>query len=217
MNTILFNDDNKSGRDAIGVMLKRENFTPILAGGAQISLESALALQPHLLLVDLHSPDMDERELHLQPHTPRIRIPIIVLGAFGDQTRKIPELEAEAVGTGWLLTRIRALLQSTSLDTEVLAFADVEVDISRRVVWKRGEEVKLTRTEYNLLAHFLTNPGRILTRDMLLNSVWGYQSFTHTRTVDAHVARLRQKLEPARGGTRHFRTVHGVGYRFMPQ
>jgi DNA-binding response OmpR family regulator len=76
--------------------------------------------------------------------------------------------------------------------------------------------LKVTRAEYNLLTFFLQNPDRALTREMILNSVWGYDSFPNTRTVDAHVVRLRQKLEPDSGNPRHFLTVHGVGYRFLP-
>jgi DNA-binding response OmpR family regulator len=97
-----------------------------------------------------------------------------------------------------------------------MEFADVEVDLTRRVVSRNGEELKLTRAEYNLLTYFLQNPDRALTRDTLLNTVWGYDSSPQTRTVDAHVVRLRQKLEQDSGNPRHFLTVHGVGYRFLP-
>ena len=84
------------------------------------------------------------------------------------------------------------------------------------VVSRRGEDLKLTPAEYNLLAYFVQNPDRPLTRDMILNSVWGYEFFPNTRTVDAHVVKLRQKLEPDNNTPRHFLTVHGVGYRFVP-
>ena len=76
--------------------------------------------------------------------------------------------------------------------------------------------MRFTRAEFNLLTFFLQNPDRALTRDMILNSVWGYESFPNTRTVDAHVVRLRQKLEVESNAPRHFVTVHGVGYRFLP-
>jgi DNA-binding response OmpR family regulator len=116
-----------------------------------------------------------------------------------------------------LLARIRAVLRrSAADDNKVIAFADVEVDLDRRVVRRRGDEIKLTRAEFNLLTFFLQNPERALTRDMILNSVWGYESFPNTRTVDAHVVRLRQKLEPDVNAPRHFITLHGVGYRFLP-
>ena len=95
-------------------------------------------------------------------------------------------------------------------------FGDVEVDLERRVVRKKGAEVKFTPAEYNLLTFFLQNPDRPLSRDMILNSVWGYESFPNTRTVDAHVVRLRQKLETDPIAPRYFITLHKVGYRFLP-
>ena len=98
----------------------------------------------------------------------------------------------------------------------MLAFADTQVDIERRVVTRRGQEIKFTPAEYNLLTFFLQNPDRPLSRDMILNSVWGYESFPNTRTVDAHVVRLRQKLEADPNVPRHFLTLHKVGYRFLP-
>jgi DNA-binding response OmpR family regulator len=98
----------------------------------------------------------------------------------------------------------------------VLEFGQVEVDLTRRIVQRSGRELKLTRAEYNLLTYFLQNPDRVLTRKTILNSVWGYDYCPNTRTVDAHVVRLRQKLEPEGARPRHFLTVHGVGYRFLP-
>ena len=98
----------------------------------------------------------------------------------------------------------------------MLAFDDVEVDLTRRMVTNKEEELKLTRVEYNLLSYFLQNPDRALTRDMILNSVRGHESFPNTRMVDAHVVRLRQKLELDAGHPQHFLTVRAVGYRFLP-
>ena len=94
--------------------------------------------------------------------------------------------------------------------------SQLQRDIERRVVVRKGEEVKLTPAEYNLLVFFLQNTDRPLTRDVILNSVWGYNSFPNTRTVDAHIVKLRQKFEADVAVPRHFLTVHGVGYRFLP-
>ena len=150
--------------------------------------------------------------------------PIIVLSAAGDEVDKVLLLEIGAddyvvkpFGSRELLARIRALLRRSSPDArKVFHFADAEIDVDRRLVSRHGEDLKLTPAEYNLLTYFLQNPDRPLTRDMILNSVWGYQSFPNTRTVDAHVVKLRQKLEPDPNLPRHFLTVHGVGYRFVP-
>ena len=153
-----------------------------------------------------------------------MKTPLIVLSAIGDEMDKVLLLEIGAddyvvkpFGTRELLARIRALLRRSSPEeNKVLRFGNVEVDLTRRGVLKGGDELKMTRAEYNLLTYFLQNPDRALTRDMILNSVWGYESFPNTRTVDAHVVRLRQKLEPDAACPRYFLTVHGVGYRFLP-
>jgi DNA-binding response OmpR family regulator len=153
-----------------------------------------------------------------------VTTPIIVLSAVGDEVDKVLLLEIGAddyvvkpFGTRELMARIRAVLRRSSADArKVVHFSDTEVDFERRVVRRRGEELKFTPAEYNLLCYFLHNPDRPLTRDMILNSVWGYEFFPNTRTVDAHVVKLRQKLEPEPNTPRHFLTVHGVGYRFVP-
>ncbi len=146
------------------------------------------------------------------------------LSAVGEEIDKVLLLEIGAddymvkpFGMRELLARIRAVLRRAPGETErALSFADVQVDIERRTVMRRGHEVKFTPAEYNLLTFFLQNPDRPLSRDMILNSVWGYESFPNTRTVDAHVVRLRQKLEADPNCPRHFITLHKVGYRFLP-
>jgi DNA-binding response OmpR family regulator len=98
---------------------------------------------------------------------------------------------------------------------QVFRFADVTVDVGRRKITRGGEAVKVTPAEYNLLLYFLNNVDRALARDAILNAAWGYDFYPKTRTVDAHIARLRRKLEPNPATPRHFLTIHGVGYRFL--
>jgi DNA-binding response OmpR family regulator len=104
---------------------------------------------------------------------------------------------------------------SSNVVDQIFRFADVTVDVGRRKITRGGEAVKVTRAEYNLLVVFLQNEDRPLDRDALLNAAWGYDFYPNTRTVDAHVARLRRKLEPDPATPRHFLTIHGVGYRFL--
>jgi DNA-binding response OmpR family regulator len=224
MQTVLVIDDDESLRDTIGLMLEKEGFRAVQAGDGKTGLDQAFTVRPNLILVDLRMPGLSGVEVCKQLRAAGVRTPLMVLSAIGDEMDKVLLLEIGAddylvkpFGTRELLARIRALLRRTEPDaTKVLSFADVQVDLTRRVVLRRGEELKLTRAEYNLLTYFLQNPDRALTRDMILNSVWGYESFPNTRTVDAHVVRLRQKLEPEANSPRHFITVHGVGYRFLP-
>jgi DNA-binding response OmpR family regulator len=224
LQTILVIDDDESLRDTIGLMLEQEGFKAVLIGDGKTGLQEAMALKPSLILVDLRMPGLSGVEVCKRLRASGMHTPLIVLSAIGEEVDKVLLLEIGAddyivkpFGTRELLARIRALLRRAAPDaTKVLGFGNVEVDLDRRVVMRGGEEVKLTRAEYNLLTFFLQNPDRALTRDMILNSVWGYESFPNTRTVDAHVVRLRQKLEPDQNAPRHFVTLHGVGYRFLP-
>src|SRR5882762_4296900 len=224
MQTILVIDDDDSLRDTIGLMLEKEGFRPILVADGKSGLHEALSANPSLILVDLRMPGLSGVDVCKRVRAAGVRTPLIVLSAVGDEFDKVLLLEIGAddyvvkpFGSRELLARIRALLRRTAPDArQVIHFADTEVDLERRVVTRRGDELKFTPAEYNLLTYFLQNPDRPLTRDMILNSVWGYESFPNTRTVDAHVVKLRQKLEPDPNIPRHFLTVHGVGYRFLP-
>ncbi|MBI3696624.1 MAG: response regulator transcription factor [Acidobacteria bacterium] len=224
MKSILVIDDDETVRDTISVMLEQEGFRAHLAADGREGYEKALSLKPDLILVDLRLPGMTGMEICKQVRAAQLTTPIIVLSAVGDEIDKVLLLEIGAddyvvkpFGSRELLARIRAHLRRASGEIRKLAhFADVEIDFDRRVVSRRGEPVKFTPSEYNLLVYFVQNPDRPLTRDMILNAVWGYDTFPNTRTVDIHVVKLRQKLEPDPNVPRHFTTVHGVGYRFLP-
>src|ERR1700688_719967 len=223
METILVIDDDQNLRDTLGVMLEREGFEAVLAADGRSGFERAIALKPRLILVDLRMPRLSGTEVCKRLRDRGIKTPVIVLSAASAEMDKVKLLELGAddymvkpFGVRELLARIRAVLRRTSPeDTTVLEFGEVEVDLTRRVVRRAGQELRLTRAEYNLLTYFLQNPDRALTRDVILNSVWGYESFPNTRTVDAHVVHLRQKLERDAACPQHFLTVHGVGYRFL--
>jgi DNA-binding response OmpR family regulator len=224
MQTIVVIDDDESLRDTIGVLLEQEGFRTVLAADGRTGYEHAFFMKPDLVLVDLRLPGMSGIEICKQLRAAQVKTPIIVLSALGDEVDKVLLLEIGAddyivkpFGTRELMARIRALLRRSSpTGANVLHFGDAELDLQRRVVKRRGDELKLTPSEYNLLTYFVQNPDRPLTRDMILNSVFGYDFFPNTRTVDAHIVKLRQKLEPEPNVPRHFLTVHGIGYRFLP-
>jgi DNA-binding response OmpR family regulator len=224
MQAILVIDDDESLRDTIGVMLEREGFRAMLAADGKSGLDQAMLNKPNLILVDLRLPDISGMEICKRLRGAGMDTPMIVLSAVGDEIDKVLLLEVGAddyvvkpFGTRELLARIRAVLRRSTADAQqVISFGDVQVNLDRRIVTRRGAEIKFTPAEYNLLTFFLHNPDRPLSRDMILNSVWGYESFPNTRTVDAHVVRLRQKLEKDPNCPRYFITLHKVGYRFMP-
>jgi len=224
MQTILVIDDDESLRDTIAVMLEQDGFRAVVCGDGRAGFDRAMTLKPDLILVDLRLPGMSGTEICKQLRAASVKTPIVVLSALGDEVDKVLLLEIGAddyvvkpFGTRELMARIRAVLRRASPDArKVVHFSETEVDFERRIVRRKGEDLKMTPAEYNLLCYFLQNPDRPLTRDMILNSVWGYEFFPNTRTVDAHVVKLRQKLEPDVNSPRHFITVHGVGYRFVP-
>ena len=224
MQTILVIDDDDSLRDTIGVLLEREGFRALLAPDGQTGLDQAILSKPSLIITDLRLPGLSGVEVCKRLRSSGVLTPIIVLSAVGEEIDKVLLLEIGAddyvvkpFGTRELLARIRAVLRrQPSGQQKILAFADVEINLDRRVVTRRDQEIRFTPAEYNLLTFFLQNPDRPLSRDMILNSVWGYESFPNTRTVDAHVVRLRQKLEADPNCPRHFLTLHKVGYRFLP-
>ncbi|HUS07868.1 MAG TPA: response regulator transcription factor [Bryobacteraceae bacterium] len=224
MQTILVIEDDESLGDTIGLMLEQEGFRTIVIADGTEGFQRALSGKPNLVLVDLRLPGMSGIEICKELRAARVQTPIIVLSAIGEEIDKVLLLEIGAddyvvkpFGSRELIARIRALLRRTSPEShKVIRFGDAEVDLERRVVSRNDKELKMTPSEYNLLTYFVNNPDRPLTRDMILNSVWGYESFPNTRTVDAHVVKLRQKLEPDPNSPRHFVTMHGVGYRFLP-
>ncbi len=223
MQKILVIDDDDGLRDTIGLMLENEGYRPLLAADGATGLATALSDRPDLILVDLRMPGLSGVEVCKRLRAAGSQTPVIVLSAMGDELDKVLLLEIGAddyvvkpFGTRELLARIRALLRRIGQVPQKLGFGDVELDLDQRLVRRSGSELRLTRAEFNLLAFFVQNPGKALSRDVILNSVWGYASFPNTRTVDAHVVRLRQKLEPDPETPRYFLTMHGVGYRFLP-
>lgn len=223
MKSVLVIDDDPSLRDTIAVILEQAEFRPLLAGDGLAGLESALLNKPDLVLVDLRLPGLNGSEICQQLRQRGSAVPIIALSAVDEEIDKVLLLEVGAddyvtkpFGARELLARIRAVLRRSSPNLRrIVQFGDTTIDFERRSVCRNGENIKMTPAEYNLLTFFVQNPDKPLTRDMVLNSVWGYECFPNTRTVDAHVVKLRQKLEADPVNPRHFLTVHGVGYRFI--
>ncbi|MBV9442989.1 MAG: response regulator transcription factor [Acidobacteriaceae bacterium] len=224
MQKILIVDDDAELRETVSILLEREQFVPIQAVDGDSGLEKALSVKPNLILVDLRLPGLSGIELCKQLRINRTETPIIVLSAVGDEVDKVLLLEMGAddymvkpFGTRELLARIRAVLRRSGHEgVKIIRFGSVEIDVERRLISRKGKDVKITPAEYNLLLFFVQNADRVLSRDLILNSVWGYEYYPNTRTVDAHVVRLRQKFEEDPVAPKHFVTVHGVGYRFVP-
>ena len=217
-------EDDAEIRGIVTTLLTNEGYQVEQADDGRMAVERVFLTKPDLILVDLKLPGLDGAEVCKRVRAGRLNTPIIVISAAKEEFDKVLLLELGAddylvkpFGARELLARIKAVLRRSTAETRaVRSFGNVDVDTERRLVTNRGNEVALTPSEYNLLVYFLKNPDRVLTREAILADVWGFESAPTTRTVDSHVVKLRQKLEPDANAPRHFVTVHGVGYRFVP-
>jgi DNA-binding response OmpR family regulator len=220
--TVLVIEDDPEIRAIVKTLLTNEGFQVEEASEGCAALERVFLIKPDLVLVDLRLPGLDGAEICKRIRAGRVDTPIIVISAAREEFDRVLLLELGAddflvkpFGARELLARIRAVLRRSLPDRTIQSFSSIEVDTARRMVTNRGTEIQLSPAEYNLLTYFLRNPNRVLTREMILEGVWGFESAPTTRTVDSHVVKLRQKLEPDPSVPRYFLTVHGVGYRFV--
>jgi two-component system alkaline phosphatase synthesis response regulator PhoP len=202
-----------------------EGYQVLSAMDGVAGLERALADSPDLVILDVMMPRMSGLDVCKQLKSKRPAIPIIMLTARGQEVDKVVGLELGAddyvtkpFSIRELLARVKAVLRragSLPKDKERYSFGEVEVNLRSCQVSRQGRSVEFSSKEFDLLKYFLAHPGEALTRDRLLEEVWGYDKFPTTRTVDAHIVRLRQKLEAKPEDPRFFLTVHGTGYKFV--
>jgi len=224
---LLFIEDDDHIRLALTLALEDEGYTVREAPTGRAGLEAFQMREPELVLLDLRLPDLSGFEVCRAIRATSI-VPIIIVTAQIDTYDLVAGLEAGAddyvtkpVIAKELAARIRALLRRVQLH-EALAvparssvFGDVELRREQGVVLKAGKELSLTKTEYRLVCEFADHAGAVLSRDQLLELVWGYEYLGDSRLVDAHVRRLRVKLEDHPDDPKLIVTVRGLGYRLM--
>ncbi|HEY0566457.1 MAG TPA: response regulator transcription factor [Terriglobales bacterium] len=202
-----------------------EGYQVLTANDGAEGLERALAEAPDLVVLDVMMPKMSGLDVCRQLKLKRPSIPIIMLTARGQEVDKVVGLELGAddyvtkpFSIRELLARVKAVLRRSHTlpkDEDQYSFGDVDVDLRRRRATRSGSALDLSSTEFELLKYFILHSGEALSRERLLEDVWGYERVSTTRTVDTHLLHLRQKLEPAPDQPRYFLTVHGTGYRFV--
>ena len=202
-----------------------EGYEVLSAADGSEGLARALSDSPDLVLLDVMMPRMSGLEVCKQLKAKRPSMPIIMLTARGQEVDKVVGLELGAddyvtkpFSIRELMARVKAVLRRSHTlpkEEDKYTFGDAEVDLKRCRVTRAGREIEISGTEFELLKYFVCHAGEILSRDRLLEDVWGYDKYPTTRTVDAHLVRLRQKLEPNPENPRFFLTVHGTGYRFV--
>ena len=223
MTRILIIDDEPEMVRGLEDNLRFEGYQTISAGNGRRGLELALSEAPDLMLLDVMMPGMSGWDVCRELRGKGVDVPVIMLSARGEEVDRVQGLELGAddyvskpFGLRELLARIRAVLRRPGPRQKgaEFAFGDVRVHLRRRQVFKAGREVRLTRKEFDLLCYLIEHRGDVITRDRLLDEVWGYDRFPTTRTVDTHILRLRQKFEDDPERPRFILTVHGQGYRF---
>ena len=224
---ILVIEDDRAVQKALKRLFEAEGFAVDIAGNGAAGLEMFRAAAPSVLVLDLTLPGTPGQDVCREISQSAPSLPIIILSARTEVMDKVLLLELGAhdyvtkpFSPRELLARVRtAMRRSLSTRTpltETFKFGDVKVDFTKMELWRDGKPVQLTSQEFKVLKFMIQNAERVLSREELLNFVWGYRNYPSTRTVDNHILRLRQKLEKDPANPLHFRTVHSSGYKFVP-
>ena len=226
---ILIVEDEKAVARGLEYALQAEGFKVLWAENGNKALEIARTQQPHLILLDLRLPDISGFDVCRQMRQDGMRQPILMLTALDDPIDKVLGLELGAddyvvkpYNMRELIARIRSLLRraygelSESSQGQVIEFGEIRLDLEQLQVTRSGQIVFLTPTEFRILRYLATHPDKPVSRDALIEAVWGYEgNYGSDRTVDVHIRHLRQKLEPEPAEPRWLLTVRGVGYKFQ--
>ena len=221
---ILVVEDDPTVQKALRRLFETEGFAVEVQSDGRSALESFQSAAPSAIVLDLRLPKISGRDLCKDIKAQAPTLPIVVLSAASDVADKVLLLELGAddyvtkpFSPRELLARVRAALRHTTRPepADVIAFGDIAVDFKKMEVRREGRVIVLTAQEFKTFQFLVQNSDRVISRDELLNEVWGYQNYPSTRTVDNHILKLRQKLEKDPSSPVHFRTVHGMGYKFV--
>lgn len=224
MAAILLVEDDPTLSETLRYNLEREGYSVSVAADGVQGLELARRQRPDLVILDIMLPRLDGYSV-CRILRQENDVPIIMLTARQDEVDRIAGLELGAddyvskpFSLGELLARVRAILRRaerhTPLSREVIDAGQLRVDTGSRRVWRESVELNLSQKEFDLLVCLMRNRGIVLSRDVLLERVWGYDFIGDRRTVDVHVRWLREKVEADPGTPMYIQTVRGVGYRF---
>jgi DNA-binding response OmpR family regulator len=202
-----------------------EGYEVVTASDGAAGLERARSEHPDLLVLDIMLPKLSGLEVCKTLRAEGFQAPIVMLTARGQEIDKVVGLELGAddyvtkpFSIRELLARVRAILRRTEGSKKRLAryrFADLELDFETYRATRGSEKLEMSPREFELLRYLIERKGETVTRDQLLEDVWGYESYPSTRTVDTHIAKLRAKIGDSGSEPRFIMTIHGVGYKFV--
>ena len=223
---ILIVDDEDHIRELLKFNLEKSGYNVYTANDGLEGLKLAREKQVDLILLDLMLPGMDGFEVCKEIRKDNIisNVPIIMLTAKSEEIDKILGLELGAddyitkpFSIRELSARVKALLRRSNIkyDNEVLRFGNITLNLQTREVLKNGEKLDFTLKEFEVLKLLIKNKGKILTREILLDKIWGYEYVGETRTVDVHIRHIRKKIEEDDKNPIYIQTIRGVGYKFI--
>jgi two-component system alkaline phosphatase synthesis response regulator PhoP len=225
MKKILIVEDEKDMVTGLKFNLEARDYTVITAYDGEVGYQKALEERPDLVILDLMLPKLNGYEVCkiLKKEIPDL--PIIMLSAKSQEAEIVTGLELGAddyitkpFSILELLARIKAVSRRTESGPriqELLQFGNLEINFKKYYACKKGKSLKLSPREYEILKCFIERQGEIVSREDLLNQVWGYDSIPDTRTIDAHIAKLRRKIEDKPEEPKLIITIHGIGYKFL--
>jgi DNA-binding response OmpR family regulator len=225
MERMLVIEDDRSLYKPLQHVFEADGFSLDFAEDGAAGIEAFRKAPPALVVLDLKLPKIHGREVCRTIRGEAPGVPVIVLSALADEVDKVLMLELGAddyvtkpFSPRELLARVHSVRRRLQGQREFdqYAFGSISVDFARMVLTRNGAEIAMTPQEFKILRYFVHNVERVISRDELLNQVWGFNCYPSTRTVDNHLVKLRQKLEADPANPRHFRTVHGAGYKFVP-
>jgi DNA-binding response OmpR family regulator len=235
METVLVVEDSRPMQRTLQRLFEADGLCVQIAEDGVDGLEMFRKQTPSVVVLDLKLPRLPGKEVCRAFKAHAASVPVVVLSANNEVEDKVLLLELGAddyvtkpFSPKELLARVRRAMRRSGQLAEtansavagaprdVVAFDEVRIDFTGMVATRGSKPVSFTSQEFKLLKYFANSPSRVISREELLNGVWGYENYPTTRTVDNHVLRLRQKLEPDPANPRYFLTVHGSGYKFMP-
>lgn len=236
MDTVLVVEDSRAMQRTLQRLFEADSLAVYIASDGVEGLEIFKKETPSVVVLDLKLPRLSGKELCRAFKAQMPSVPIVILSANAEIEDKVLLLELGAddyvtkpFSPRELLARVRRAMRRTGhktrvvsnmggqeIDHELLVFKDVQIDFTSMEATRAGKPIPMTAQEFKLLRYLARSPERVISREELLNEVWGYQNYPSTRTVDNHILRLRQKLEPDPANPRFFLTMHGAGYKFVP-
>ena len=223
---ILVVEDDPHMQKVLQRIFREQGYAVTVCGDGQAGLDAFRSGKPSAVILDLLLPGVFGRDLCKMMKAERPGVPVIVVSAISEVADKVLLLELGADDYGTkpfspreLLARVQAALRRPQMQTAMAAsckFGECEVDFAKMSARRAGKPITLTAHEFKLLKYFVENAERVLSREELLNEVWGYNCYPTTRTVDNQILKLRQKLESDAADPHHLQTVYGAGYRFVP-